>query len=333
MDFKSLRIGTRWALVLLACVGAGSVVTLAWMVIERIEETLELQAQPGVRARIDDTKEAIGDEGLYLLEYSPENLSNFPLPFTQKDGRLVHVPAHTFELERLVPPGRDATKGRTRIAFVGGSTTMQYPRYVSERLASLGHTIESHNLGVPGSISGTTLMFMKRYLPRWKPDIVVVYHGFNDLSFVTSNAAFAPIGSADNADRAYAQLRRYYDGMADFCREIDCTLIVSTFAAPDPSLSTAAEQQRFDVLFREVFPWIGSPARYAELLDRYNDMVRAFATEHDMPLIDVAKSHPREPEFFRDECHRTLEGVEAHGKIVAEALAPILARRGTGSTH
>ncbi len=300
------------------------------MVFARFGDYLELRAQPGVRYRIDDTLEAVGDDGQYLLEYSPEDLSNFPLPFTRPDGRLVHVPAYRHELEHMIPPNRAAPEGVTRIAFVGGSTTMAYPRHTSRVLRRLGYPIESHNLGVPGSISGTTLLFMARYLARWQPNIVVVYHGFNDLNFVTSNSAFAPIDSVENRQRAYGQLRRYYDGMLEFCHRIDCTLVVSTFAAPDPSLSTAAEQQRFEVLFREVFPWIGSPGRYAELLGLYNDMVRAFAGENGVPLIDVASAHPREPEFFRDECHRTAEGVAIHGKIVADALAPILARPGSG---
>ncbi len=72
------------------------------------------------------------------------------------------------------------------------------------------------------------------------------------------------------------------------------------------------------------------PMRYATLrqfVDIQNDMYRAYASQHQLHLIDVADATPREQVLFTDAIHGTALGVRVRAWLVFESLTELLAKR------
>ena len=88
------------------------------------------------------------------------------------------------EIEQPKPPGR------FRVACLGGSTTyttqvadhrLAYPHLLQEELRAAGADVDVVNAGLAGWASWETLVnFLFRVLDL-EPDLIVVYHGVNDL--------------------------------------------------------------------------------------------------------------------------------------------------------
>lgn len=60
------------------------------------------------------------------------------------------------------------------------------------------------------------------------------------------------------------------------------------------------------------------------LLEDYNDVMRAYGREFNVPVIDLAQATPKRSEFYYDKMHFSPAGAKAVGIIVATALCPIL---------
>lgn len=65
------------------------------------------------------------------------------------------------------------------------------------------------------------------------------------------------------------------------------------------------------------------------LLERFNDVTRAVAAEHDCPLVDLARLLPKQCDLFYDDDHVNVAGASVVARIVAEGLraAPAVALR------
>lgn len=255
------------------------------------------------------------------------------------------------------PAHEQTRQGVVRIAFFGGSTTFDgYPEATGEVLAEeFGDRVEVLNLGFPASNTATTTLLMRRYIARWSPHIVVVYHGFNDLVYFKSRARalhllatggrdfdvpvpIEPRGSrglwtllTENRDpRAHPALavsrfleptsfywdmqRAAWDGGYDF--------YVSTFASPHTAELSEAHRGYYEADIRYLWPVLGSVAEYTRDLDKYNARVRRFAHRSGARLIDVASALDAGRPQFRDNCHRTPAGRQAHAELAAQQLAP-----------
>lgn len=240
-----------------------------------------------------------------------------------------------------------------RIVFVGGSTTYDgYPEVVAERLAERfgAGRVEAVNLGVPASNSATSLVLMRRFLPRLRPHAVVVYHGFNDLAYHRARAraeerqakgasAVEPAMFVERPSRGLLDLlfartldalpaaaldgpTRDYEAMAELARELGFTLYLSTFAAPAYDEIDAPSRRFFEADLRYLWPILAPVDRYRADLSAYNDRVRQVAPRIGARLIDVAAAVHGGRDRFRDNCHTTVEGRGLHAAAVAAALAP-----------
>lgn len=83
------------------------------------------------------------------------------------------------------PELKEKVKGRLRILAVGDSTTFglplrDYPRELERFLKQQGFNVEVINGGVEGYSTRNVLYELERYV-RLKPDIVILYIGWNDL--------------------------------------------------------------------------------------------------------------------------------------------------------
>ncbi len=63
------------------------------------------------------------------------------------------------------------------------------------------------------------------------------------------------------------------------------------------------------------------------ILELYNDVVRDEARALDVPLVDVARTLPKDGRYFYDFLHLTNAGAAAVGRIAADALCPVIAHR------
>lgn len=251
-------------------------------------------------------------------------------------------------------PSAAPRPGVVRVAFVGGSTTYDgYPERVGERLRGRfgDERIEVVNLGLPASHGATSLLMMRRFLAQARPQLVVVYHGFNDLVYWRAREAalvrlehgakpddpaievmpasrglfslLRPRPSADPlAQTSLDAMAAAYEGMADLAAELGFSLWISVFAAPTYTELDADERRYFEAEMRYLWPILGTPDRYAEDLRRYHDAVREVAGRRQLGLIDVAAAVRGGRPYFADNCHLTEAGRELHADAVAASLTP-----------
>ena len=286
---------------------------------------------------------------------------------------------------RGYPADPDARSGVVRIAFVGGSTTLEgYPEEAGRLFdQALGPgRVQIVNLGQNGSMSLTDEYLMRKFLPALKPDLTVFYEGFNDLEaygirsmLLANEAARRPAGTdaargltddptgfcriqrstglAELLGRALGLRRpglascheRFTSGLdpfacdgSDLCQALDpftayrrmvelarsagSLPVLSTFAAPDYGNLPTADLEYFDDEIIYLWPFLGNVTTYSAMLAKNNEVVRALAAETATPLVDVAHGLVGGRQLFKDNCHRTTEGVRRHGQLVFDALLP-----------
>lgn len=280
--------------------------------------------------------------------------SGFPAVVPVSDGPPRVVPFGTIDesVFRAPLPAGPPASGIVRIVFVGGSTTYDgYPELVGARL---GPKVEVVNLGVPASNSATTLLLMRRFLPRLRPHVVVTYHGFNDLVYYRARARASDraargaspgepavfveqpsrgvFGLLSNRDDTLPLMAldgpaRNYEDMAALARELQFTLYLSTFGSPSYDQVDAPSRRYYEADLRYLWPLLGDVDRYRRDLTAYNARVRETAKKLGVPLIDVAAALHGGRSTFRDNCHNTPAGQEVHASAVASVLSPLLAAK------
>ena len=260
------------------------------------------------------------------------------------------------------PPKNDeAAPGVVRIAFVGDSVTHEgYPELVG-KLADERHgagKVEVLNLGVPSATARTTLFVMEKFLPRWRPHVVVLYTGRNDL-FLTSAWARATVAEAKGrsndpglvfalpaGSRGLLDLLSARDGMFDAPKtarwieetvvaeplahywlmsrlawKLDFELVVSTYSAPSFESLSEADADFYDTEIRYLWPTLGGVEQYRRQLAAYNDRVRTFAKRTDAGLVDVAQKVRGGRADFRDICHHTDAARARHADAAYDVIA------------
>ena len=105
----------------------------------------------------------------------------------------IQVNSHGFRSPEI-PIQKD--KGTIRIAFLGGSTTwcaevsgneMTWPHLVWTNLQQTypDTKFDYLNAGIPGYTTEESLTRLKASVKKFKPDVIVIYHAVNDLSYDT----------------------------------------------------------------------------------------------------------------------------------------------------
>lgn len=142
------------------------------------------------------------------FKYTPHRyLGYYPTP-NYRHGRNRHN-ALGFRGEEIVQP---KAPGETRIACLGGSTTytgfvddyrQAYPYLLERILTEKGRNVSVINAGAGGWSSWESLINFEFRVLDLDPDIIIVYHGINDVHtrFVWPPGAYRP----DNSGRRRAQ--------------------------------------------------------------------------------------------------------------------------------
>jgi lysophospholipase L1-like esterase len=201
---------------ILLLVAVEGVARVAWWVLERDAfETRRLSGEAMLRNdRINFMKQADGIYG-YALK-----------PGFSRGGVLVNEDG--FAQRDRVPVER--TPGTLRIAAMGESTTQghnvddgNYPAYLARllRAPGTGHVgVEMLNAGVAGWVSDQVALRAERQVAAYRPDVVLLYVGWNDFQ------SYDPLGGIPGRsyfDFAYGGL--FVESATEYCKA--CGLAVA----------------------------------------------------------------------------------------------------------
>lgn len=264
------------------------------------------------------------------------------------------------ETDFVRPPAHEQpTPGVVRIAFLGSSSTRDgYPEEVGALLeAELGEgRVEVLNLGIPGSHSATTALLAERFVPRYRPHLVVVYLGFDDLLFYRARARAIALAARRKAkfedpgievapaSRGLLDLVRGTFGSHEPLAWLDGTWItepiatywelerlvaahggelwVSSFAAPDPSSLSPTDRRYFELELELLWPLLGDATIYAADVEALDRALARFAARSGAQIVDVAAAVQGGTDVFLDNARLTPKGRALMAQAVADALLP-----------
>lgn len=234
------------------------------------------------------------------------------------------------------------------VVCLGGSTTFGYaasndltwPELLEKRLAERypERNIKVFNLGQDNATSVVSLVNLLLIGVHVQPDLVIVYHGYNDLdavgasNFRTDHSHFYADLDPDKAWRGIerslpAWMRRSYAitwmaGASDLVFRLnDLGSLVSKPREPDPdrlrgieatlqnfrTMASAARGRGAEILF-STFQFRDGDG---PLFVQFNDRLRAYFEERGFPYVDQAALIPdNDASIHVDECHFTQRGRE-----------------------
>lgn len=283
------------------------------------------------------------------------------------NGRIT-VNSQGFRSPEISQPGDGGT---LRIGFLGASTTycaevssdsMTWPHIVVDELRARLPQVEFEyiNAGVPGySVSDSLKMLMHR-VARFDPDLIVIYHATNDLSFNSFEEARTQGVVEHRAEEGLSWLSQH--SLLWYLVEKNLTIMRLQAAAAELEGKIELVPDRVASPFRsdlrelvdasdDVSPLVAlltfstqlRPEQSAEDQKRaattslyympymsiddllvafgaYNDVIREVAEETGAMLIDRELSIPGDPANFVDSVHFTDVGSRAMAARVADGL-------------
>jgi len=260
--------------------------------------------------------------------------------------------------------------GSLRIAFIGASTTycaevsgndQVWTDQVSRSLKSMWPdlSVDYINAGVGGYTAEDSLVNLDvRVLPL-EPDVIVIYHGTNDISadtrtlaeragiksvnlaleeswlskysllwmLVEKNLSLMTLENTADAellevkpDNLGSEFRENLRLMVQSARERGVSVVaLATFSTHLRPGMTAEQRDKAMVSSRYYMPYLSADSLLA-LFNRYNQIIREVAKETGALLIGNADGIPGDPVHFNDSVHFTDAGSKAQADRVAKVL-------------
>jgi hypothetical protein len=248
------------------------------------------------------------------------------------------------EIELPKPPER------TRIAFLGGSTTFcarassedkTWPALVVAGLHAEhpGVDLDLVNAGVPGYSAVQSLLNLEHRVAALAPDVVVIYHGTNDLTQISREMAYAA-GLVDSLSEQESFLSRYsvawsllgknlryrrrttgrgaeleLDTAALAARFRDCVerlvaaaqrtadvVVLVTFSYRQRREQSPAELREASGSSLYYMPWL-SPESVLAGFETVNEVLRGVAAERGAVLVGGELAIPADAAHFADSVH------------------------------
>lgn len=332
---------------LVACLGLLGVAEVAFA----IRETVRSKRKPRLPRTQDDYRGLINTPGA---------------KHERRDkGQTIHINA----LGMRSPEVGEKQPGVPRIVAIGGSTTYglytssndkTWPAQLQVALAQAGHTTEVLNAGAPAWTLRVSLTNLELTVWATKPDVVIMYHNYNDLMsnqepvywadskvddveelkrpqhkpLLEHSALFRFIRSRlrdprDSflkktdalSDEGAQAFERNLRRLVRRCKEQDVKLLLCTY--PTAYRKTYAQSVADKV--PAVKDWYEAlcPLTYPKLLeglDRYNAIIRKVAAEATLPVAELATTFPKDVSYYASPLHHSDKGEAEVAKIVAEAL-------------
>lgn len=258
---------------------------------------------------------------------------------------------------------RPSEPGVTRIAVVGGSSAFGY--FVSDeqeaasilerRLQNKGLSVEVLNAGVPGYNLYQTIPRFDTLVAPLKPKIVVLYLGWNDLTYVVSPQPDAathrirPIAPAWErvlgrsvlygfvayrllghqpifAPAALDQLQPTPAGEQAFLRNLQSLVdrIRKVNAIPVICSQASAAHPRVEDDLRKQLTKRGDAEAIVALGTWLDQTLENFAKQQNLTFIDAYDTIPPTKAMLADYIHLTAEGELKLGEFWADNLIPLL---------
>ncbi|GJL54347.1 MAG: hypothetical protein NPIRA02_14790 [Nitrospirales bacterium] len=260
--------------------------------------------------------------------------------------------------------------GTVRLAFLGGSTTwcaevsgneMTWPHLVWKELQQSYPeiTFDYLNAAVPGYSVGESLVTLEHRVKSLSPDVIVIYHATNDLSYITRKLARAQgIFSGRTEDTSWlaqwslawflikknlelnerqqmaktgkAQLVFQPQEIArEFSEQLEPLVQASRSVAPLVALATFSHKFRKEQTVEEqiqamntsiyYMPYM-TPQGLLEAFDAYNGVIREIAQTQNILLIGGENRIPGDDQHFNDSVHFKDAGSQAMATRVMDAL-------------
>lgn len=261
--------------------------------------------------------------------------------------------------------------GSLRIAVLGGSTIWgcgisdeeSCPRILEAKLRKEFPQKETEviNAAVPGYNSMEDLINLITKVLPLKPDIVVVYQGYNDMKAIARATTFEPDYSDwRNRQDPHRTLKRTLTNYSRFLYGLDrlAKKIASLWVKDVNTSQRVFEDHGQLASFRRnifnivaickahnIIPIISTnnlaldsdfiyvpssinikPSEYKVILKAYNRQIRDVAAEQDAVLVDAEKALPDDKSIHSDICHFTPYGNERLAEIFAKKIADIIRR-------
>jgi len=267
-------------------------------------------------------------------------------------------------------------EGRTRIAFLGGSTSFcaeataqekTWPYLLIDKLRARDPELDFDfvNGGVAGYSTEHSLTNLKTRIEPLEPDVIVIYHGTNDLTsdtrtLATAEGLFDPEDKETDAigefwlswyllkknvlyrtrqEGAGEQKRLDWDPetasryfaerlrrLVREARRVAPVVCVVTFSQRLRPEQTPAEQLESCSSSLYYMPFLDVPGLMAGFRE-YNSVIRKIAKAAGVILIEDENRIPGDARHFKDSVHMTDEGLAIQAERIFEGLSEAPAYR------
>ena len=220
-------------------------------------------------------------------------------------------------------PPIDKVKRRIRVLCVGGSTTFgvttaqkdrPYPEVLQDLL---GKKYEVINAGVPGHDVWMNLMELGEHFRKYlslKPDVVVIYQGWNDYDLMLKKGRWR--------GREMTLAEACYHRFITTCLKRGIPVVMSSF----PMKFNALSPESVKAVYRR---WMRGQLNrdlpfILGVIDRQNRMKRRLAKQYGLQFADVHAVLDGKSSYFMDWVHLTQDGRKILARMMYRALKPLL---------
>lgn len=300
--------------------------------------------------------------------YKIDAASGLRIPIPGGSFGAIHINSLGFRGPELSTPKKSST---VRIAFIGSSTTYcaevssdenTWPSLVTQSVRS--NWPDAHfdyvNAGIPGYTASTSTQNLRLRVAALRPDVIVIYEGYNDLSGNGLDLASKQGLTSKPTEQQMTWPSRYSllwylveknllvwhsqrqadrtEGKLHFDREafvapfrhdlrelVEASKQISDTVflvtlAPRLRRSQSVEQQKQAAVTALFYVPYMSLNNLVEAYESYNETIRKAASESGVELIEEEESIPSAAEYYADSVHFTDKGSRLMAQRVARAL-------------
>jgi lysophospholipase L1-like esterase len=277
-------------------------------------------------------------------------------PGSQMSGKRTQVTINSmgFRGPELASP---KPENGIRIWVVGGSTTFDvfapddahtWPALLQAKLTAArpDRVIEVINAGIPGEMIAGNQEDFEQHAAKVKPDVLVYYHGPNDLRDVRFGGPPPPSGEleqqfallrvargainqrAPQLPEAWRDVRPSSHDLNEMTSRIDELLGAARRHGAKVLMSSHAFQYTEGKMGEEALSELGElcvlmqmyPDNVVHLYRDYNQMVRGLAERRNLPFADVQAAVPSDSMYWGDSLHFTAAGSELAAQVMTDTL-------------
>ncbi len=313
---------------------------------------------------------SIGGSEYFALVATKYQILSYSVPMTTmlpqgtEDWRLAHITADAYREADPVfwwrpinryPYNSQRFKGKEvsiekkanifRIICYGDSNTDgpdrgNWPEQLQSILDKTAHSkqqmiYEVLNAGVAGYSSHQGFLRFKQDMRKFKPDIVLVSFGWNDLADAIGkpDKLFTPPPPMVVAIQRFLLHFRFYLCLKYYVTQLHAQqqfslsqrVSLEDYLENMGKFFLLAKENHINIVFltrphQKSVSELEHTSNWRKLVPSYNRSLLEFGKQNDVLVIDVQKTFETIPELFGDECHFTIEGHQKMAKIIYQSL-------------